>query len=706
MKAAQNSRRQFLKTSTLGATSLALASSWPARAVSPFTGAGEVFANGNRVDLRFRQIHLDFHTSEKIENIGAQFDPEEFVATLERARVDSVTCFARCHHGYIYYDTKAHPERRHPHLKKNLLKEQIEACHRKNIRVPIYTTIGWDQYTADHHPEWRIVTNTGALHGTPPFEAGFYRLLCLNTPYVDFLKAHIKDIFEAVPVDGLFLDIVKLQDCSCSHCLRGMAAKNINPANTQARLKYGADVTDNFQRDLSAYIRTFNKDCTIFYNGGHIGPDVRRTTNTYSHFELESLPSGGWGYLHFPLSVRYARNMGVDCLGMTGKFHTSWGDFHSYKNKEALQFECYQMLALGAKCSIGDQLHPSGKIDAPTYDLVGAVYPEIEKKEPWCRGARPVVDIAIFSPEEFIGGRTPPSAMGAVRMLQEGAHQFDIVDSATSDLARYKVLILPDDIAINAELEKKISAYVQQGGSLIASHKSGLAPDKSDFALPALGVKLKGDAAYSPDFLVPRGALGQGLPGAEHVMYLKALEVEPLAGTEVLADAVASYFNRTWEHYSSHRHTPSSGKTAYPGVVRRERAIYFAHPIFTQYQSNAPRWCKRLVLNALNMLLPEPLVRVAAPSTMLTALNEQAGENRWALHLLNYIPERRGQDFDVIEDVIPLYNLKTSVRVPRRVRAVTAVPQGVKLAFQQKGERVEFMLPKLEGHQIIALNFA
>ena len=52
-----------------------------------------------RVDLRFRQIHLDFHTSEAIGSIRAAFDPEEFAAALQRAHVDSVTCFARCHHG-------------------------------------------------------------------------------------------------------------------------------------------------------------------------------------------------------------------------------------------------------------------------------------------------------------------------------------------------------------------------------------------------------------------------------------------------------------------------------------------------------------------------------------------------------------------------------------------------------------------------------
>ena len=67
----------------------------------------------SKIDLRFRQVHLDFHTSENIEGIGADFDPEEFAATVEKARVNSITCFARCHHGWIYFDTKAFPERRH-----------------------------------------------------------------------------------------------------------------------------------------------------------------------------------------------------------------------------------------------------------------------------------------------------------------------------------------------------------------------------------------------------------------------------------------------------------------------------------------------------------------------------------------------------------------------------------------------------------------
>ena len=38
--------------------------------------------------MRFRQVHLDFHTSEHIPGIGAAFDSAEFQDMLRRGHVD------------------------------------------------------------------------------------------------------------------------------------------------------------------------------------------------------------------------------------------------------------------------------------------------------------------------------------------------------------------------------------------------------------------------------------------------------------------------------------------------------------------------------------------------------------------------------------------------------------------------------------------
>ncbi len=657
-------------------------------------------------ELRFRQIHMDFHTSGAIKGIGAKFDPDRFADTLKRAHVDSINLFARGHHGYIYYDTEQFPERRHPHLACDLLREQIEACHKRDIRAPIYITVQWDLYTLHRHPEWLMRNEAGAPIGNAPFAPGFYQRLCLNTPYVDWLKGFTEEVLDKLPVDGVWFDIVAAFPCACEYCQASMRKARLDPADPSDRAAFGVQVKNRFQQDMTAFVRKHDRTCLVFYNAGHVNPGTRAALDSYTHLELESLPSGPWGYIHFPATMRYARTLGKECLGMTGKFHTAWGDFHSFKNQAALEFECFHMLALNGKCSVGDQLHPSGKICAHTYDLVGKVFSQVEAKEPWCRKAEPVTEIAVFNPEEFGDGahgiQTPPPTTGVTRMLQEARHQFDFVDSRSS-LAGYKVAVLPDTIPVDDRLKKKLRAFVKQGGALLASHRSGLMPDGSEFALPELGVKLKGAAPFSPDFLKPRKALAEGLRPTEHVMYQKGLEVELRRGAEVLADAVAPYFNRTWEHFCSHRHTPSAGRKAYAAAVQKGRCVYFAHPVFTQYNENAPLWVKQAVLNALDRLLPEPLVRVDAPSTLLATLNEQAKPKRRILHLLHYIPERRGTAFDVIEDVIPLYNVAVSLQSARNPRRIQCVPDGPTLESTVSGGRVEFVVPELRGHQMIEI---
>lgn len=57
-------------------------------------------------ELNFRQIHLDFHTSKRIANIAVNFNSEEFVTIMKEANVNSVTVFARCHHGWLYYPSQ------------------------------------------------------------------------------------------------------------------------------------------------------------------------------------------------------------------------------------------------------------------------------------------------------------------------------------------------------------------------------------------------------------------------------------------------------------------------------------------------------------------------------------------------------------------------------------------------------------------------
>ncbi|RYX81544.1 beta-galactosidase [bacterium] len=677
--------------------------------------------------LPFRQIHLDFHIHEAIPGLARNFNPHEFAATLERASVNSVTCFARCHHGWMYYASQQHPDRIHPNLQDHdLLKKQIEACHARGIRVPIYTTVQWDHQTAQQHPEWVAVAADGApvsMAESMPYEAGFYRFLCLNSPYRDWLKAHVRELLEVFPVtDGLFFDIVWGIDCSCRFCRAKMREGGFDARRKEQRLAYARQMIEEFTREMTAHVREFNADCSIYYNSANIGPGRREPLDAFTHLEFDALPSDSQnGYMNFPRQARFERNLGKDCVGMTGKFHRGWGDIHSFKNRAALEYDCFQLLAFNCKCLIGDQLDPSGLLDSTTYDLVGAVYSQVAAKEAWCEGARALVDIGLLSPAEWRTGSR--ADVGATRVLQEAGHQFDILDSQ-SDFSLYKVLILPDRIPVSPGLADKIESYVANGGKLLASFEAGLNEAKTEFALPSLGVTLRDNPvvdesgelvrgriigwkqAHYADFIRPEGEIGKGLPSTEHVMYTKALEADATGEAQVLAPIILPYFYRTEAAFSSHMHAPSSGEIGSAGVVQNGNSIYFAHAIFELIDHFALPWAKKMVVNALELLLPEPILRHNGPSTLQTTVNLQPQHDRAIVHLLHYIPEARAQYLSVIEDVIPLFNVKLSLLLPKPIKTATLQPQGQPLSFEVDPDgRTQVEVPRLDGHQMVVFEF-
>lgn len=653
-----------------------------------------------------RQIHLDFHTSGHIPDVGADWDADAFVETLQRAHVNSINLFARGHHGYVYYMPSRYTV--HPSLSFDLLGQQIEACHRVGIRAPIYCTVGWDELASAQHPEWLEVDPDGLRGQHSPLEAR-WKKLCLNSPYLDYVYGQVMEVMDLFgeEVDGLWLDIIHQYECVCPACLESYARLGLNPECQADRLTLAQQVVDDYRRRLAEGIWARKPDCSIFHNSGHLDATQTATIETFSHLELESLPSTGiWGYNHYPISVRYARTLGKPHLGMTAKFHTAWGDFASFKSQPALEFECFQMLANGAACCVGDQLCPRARLSEPVYALIGRVYEQVEAVEPWCVDAKPEAEVAVFNVEAVgaADGRVDTSHSGCLRMLLEGRQQFDFVDT-TSDWAKYRVLILPDKVTMDAALAKRVSQYLDGGGKILATSRSGLDRAGERFALDAFGLHMVGTSPHPIEYVLPRPELDAGLVDAPHVIYDQGMAVRPNKGTSVLADLIPPYFNRTWAHFCSHRQTPpdTSKRCPYPGMTlnAESNVLYIAHPLFYGYRRQAVPWYKALVAAALRLLLPDPMLTLDAPSTAQATMTRQSHERRTMVHLLHYIPERRGLEFDTIEDVIPIYDLALSFRVPEEPMCVYTAPSKALLPYQYENGRVLVTVPKVVGHQLV-----
>ena len=673
-------------------------------------------------NLKFRQVHLDFHTSPEIDNIGAEFDKNQWQNALKTGHVNSITCFATGHHGWSYYDTKI--GKKHPHLSFDLLRAQFDATKEIGVNIPIYLTAGVHNMITEEHPEWREIGRDGKFTGWTDdlLEPGF-RMLCFNSPYLDYLCKQIEEVVSLFPnADGIFLDIISQSQCYCRWCMKSMLKKGFNPKKEEERLAHAKIVLHNYYERTTAAARINDANMPVSHNSGHIQCGNRAILKHFSHLELESLPTGGWGYDHFPISAKYCHKLEHDFLGMTGKFHTTWGEFGGYKHPNALRYECASMLAYGAKCSVGDQLHPSGKMDMSTYKLIGEAYAEVESKEKWCINAENVADIALLSSEAVnranLNARNGiASDIGAGRILLEGHFLFDILDSEMP-LDNYKLIILPDDIQIDEKLKSRLDIYLAGGGKLLLTGTSGLAEDGSGFLFD-VGAKWEGENEYSLDYILANEELRPSFIDSPLVMYLPSQKIT-LTNGQSLGEIYNPYFNRQYEHFCSHQHAPPQTEpSGFTCGVRNGNILYLAHPVFSIYRGFGAVAYKEYIINAINSLLGKATLKVGLPSTARVSLMKQAEHKRYVLHLLYANTIKRGgpltlsggtvsgrnDGIEVIDELLPLYDVKVSMMLSEKIKSVICVPSGDKLIFEQSNNEIRLVLPRLECHQMIQLTY-
>jgi hypothetical protein len=465
-------------------------------------------------ERRFRQVHLDFHTSAACENVGADFDPEVFAQTVRMGRVDSMTVFAKCHHGFSYYPTEVGT--RHPNLTvPDLMGAQIEALHGIGALAPIYVSVMWDDLAGEKEPGWVIARRDGSLMMRPPLSnespltGGWgWTTLDVSTGYGDYLVAQTEEICDRYDVDGFFFDICFPVPNYSPWGQAKMREAGVSPDDEQAVLRFAEGKLHGFLERLSEAVRAKVPGATIFYNGT-VTPRMAETLPYQTHFEIESLPtsSGLWGYLHYPVMARQARTYGVDFLGMTGRFHKAWADFGGLKTSDQLDYECGTILAAGGEISVGDQLHPRGVLDPAVYRLLEHSFGRVERLEPFLHGAKPTAEVAILSRYEPSAlGSVPTNAHvaeveGAAQLFLEAAIQFDIIDPSHGSFQNYAAIVLPDGISLYEGLRAKLESFTSAGGKLILGGTAALDAETGEFGLKGLPVAYDGEAPTVPSYL-------------------------------------------------------------------------------------------------------------------------------------------------------------------------------------------------------------
>jgi len=654
------------------------------------------------IQLPFRQIHLDFHTSEHIPGVGDKFDKKQWQEALKAGAVNSITVFAKGHHSWSYYPTKA--GMKHPKLKKDLLGRQIEACHEIGVRAPIYFTVGWSATDAEMHPEWTardrqnriIAVNFDPKAKPSDSKPGCsWKWLCPSGEYLELILEQTREICKKYEVDGFFYDICFGPVCYCKNCRAGMRKAGADPKKQKNATAYNKQKWISFQRATKEIIQAAHPQATVYYNGGaeiyETYPHAEQT-----HFELEDLPTTWGGYNKFPLRSKYFADKGKQYMAMSGKFHTSWGEFGGFKDPKAILYEAAAMVSFGARCSFGDQLHPNGLMDPDTYRRIGAGYNYVKKIEQYSEGGVPYARLGLW-----VSGSNDHDH-GITHMLLERQIDFAVVDPE-GDLSRFSTIILPGHPCLDKTSAAKLQEFADNGGGLLVLGGGALDAARKKFLLN-VGATYVGAARYVDDYLVVGDELADGLVASPFLNYTAGLRVRLTRGT-ALAAVREPYFDRTYEHYCSHLNTPYKEKNApHPGAWRNGNVLCMAHELGAMYYRHGAQLHRDLFINAVNLIHKDPVMRVAMPSGGRVNLLHQPRRSRYVAHLLYGPPVRRGR-CEVIEDLVPVSDISLTLSVPEKVKNVYTVSDKKLLPAKKSAGKVRLVVPAVQCHEAIVFEY-
>lgn len=665
--------------------------------------------------LSSRQVHLDFHTSGHIGNIGRDFDKRQFQDALKKGHVNSITVFGKCHHGYFYYPTKTGTI--HPGLApgRDLAGEMMEACHEIGVRAPLYLTIGWSQLDSDQHPEWIARKKNGAYAGVSyDFDAKpeiskpecSWVHLCTAGGYRQYIFDMTREACERyADLDGLFFDILFVYDqCWCDSCVSGMKELGLNPDREEDAKQYYQQKKKELLDGIRDILFTYHPNATLFFNSGGAEIHMPQWHYASTHFEMEDLPTVWGGYDKMPMRARFFAGLGKDYLGMTGKFHRSWGEFGGYKTPEALRFECASMVANGARCSVGDQLHPYGRMDPATYQNIGYAYSYVEQIEEYCFDTQETAKLGVLVSKDAAANEA------MAKLLLDSHVDFDVVHG-NGDLERFDTIIIPDGYRLSNEMGAAFDAYVMQGGKVLILGGGGLKEEADQFAFTVPFI-YEGRSEYDKDYFeIKKGVRAETASksegGTDDVVASPVLcytSAHRVNGPGIVYSQVRQpFFARTYGKFCSHYNTPYSEEcAAYPGAVREGNILYVAHEISRLYQQYGSVYHRRYFEWLLRKLYTADCIRVKMPTQGRIHFVKRQEKKQYVLHLTYGSPVRRG-DVEIMEDFPSLYNIETELHIPEEVSSIKMIPQNQDIKFTKTESGYCFAVPVLTAHQMLVI---
>ena len=417
-----------------------------------------------------------------------------------------------------------------------------------------------------------------------------------------------------------------------------------------------------------------------------------------------------YGYHYFPTVIRYAPGHGIPFHGCTVIFKDFWADFGGLKSPAQMHTEVAAYVSQGARCDIGDQIHPDGRLDPAVYHVIGRAYRDIERIEPYLEEAVPVTEAALLG-----SGDAPCNEVNYwwVKLLNESKVQFDIVERGVKWEQRYALVILPENLGVDQALASRLHAFIASGGAVIAAHGSGLLAGTKKSWLEPYGLHYAGTSPFTPAYMVPRANFTGDIPSYAYALYEGASQWRAESPALTLAALGEPLFQRSPEQFNSHLQTPFDHTTSYEALARSGRVGLIAFPLGQGYYNQGFWIYRQAFQKVLSEVLPIPLLESDAHLSTELSLTHQAAKpgagrkERYMVHVVNYSPIRKTpKHTDFYDDPVPLSNVTIRVNLALRVSQARALYAGQELRVRRDASGgVEVLVPRVSVHEVVCFEF-
>jgi len=602
------------------------------------------------------------------------------------------------------------------------LREYLPYAHKYGIKLLAYLNAHWYSYEfADKHPGWEQLLCNGKAYGRLHPLYGNGTTLCVNSPYRHWVYRLVKETMKT-GVDGIFFDgpVVFRNCCYCESCrdkFKNKFGKDIPVKENwhddlwKQFIEFRRDSLAEFLGGARKIVKEINPGGVIFLNSGGWQVGGWKYARDIEKMEKHQDFSGSEQFFHTNSSRT------VFDTSMTAKYLTSgsnpavvfthycMGLWHYIPLMPAeIKRALAQSVANRANPWIAffDPMGTNRGANEPVAEILGFV----EKNEEYYTEPDTIARVALHlslqtstyyvsrleelyrdtgmgrEEELSIDGGTGEviidwqkrkgvnemmlyhSYLGYMLSLIRNHTLFDIIlDSGLSSdrLKGYDVLILPNSACLSELQRKTVKEFVERGGNLIASFETGFYDEKGNHVEDEewksfLGIeKMEGilPVAVTGNYLVAE----ENFAGFEKGQLIESPAHSLLVKAKKNVAAPLFYMKQLKTYYM-----PLEGRLDYPALLIgnhvKGKVVYTPTTFEALYGEHMIDSPSTIIAYLLDMLLPEKILDVQAPSSVEVEAYYQKAESRYVIHLVNCTGDMQRP----IKEFIPVNDIKIALK--------------------------------------------